>query len=618
VARGSGTVSVVTSTSHYRSNLRDTLFNLFEVLDVGRKALGQGPFTALDEPTVRELLTAYDEFARERLAASFVDSDRVPLEFDGKGNVTLPPALSTSLREVYEGGWDRFGLPESIGGTGAPPSVSWAQFELTAGSNPPIAYYLFGPVIARTIDRLGTAAQRARFVMPIIEGRWGGTMVLTEPDAGSDVGAGRARARQAEDGLWEIEGVKRFITNGDYDSAKNIVHLVLARPEGAGPGTKGLSMFIVPKLWVDETGQVTSQRNGVYCTKVEKKMGIKGSATCELTFGESAPARGLLVGEVHDGIRQMFHVIEHARMAVGVKSMATLSTAYLNALAYAKERVQGADLLRAADKTAPRVTILHHPDVRRMLMAQKAFAEGMRALVLFTASIQDQVELLGGHGDPRADALDRLNDLLLPLVKGYCSDKAWELIGNGALQVFGGSGYCQDYPVEQYARDQKIDTLYEGTTHIQAQDLVFRKILRDGGATVRALLDRVRETLAAKEGGEAVAGERDKLARGLSELEGIFQAMLSKLKESPYHVGFQGNRILAAVAELLIGWLLVRQAAVAAGKVDGAIGAEAAFYTGKLAAARWYCENVLPGLTLTRKLVENGTLALLEVPEDAF
>jgi alkylation response protein AidB-like acyl-CoA dehydrogenase len=607
----------MSASHHYKSNLRDIFFNLFELLDVGKVTLGQGPYASMDEQTARDLLKAFDEFSRNTLDASFADADRVGLKFDGKGNVTLPDSLKKTLKEVYDSGWEKLGLPERLGGGGAPPSISWAQFEMLGGANPALAYYLFGPVIARTIDRLGTDDQKKRFVGPTTENRWGGTMVLTEPDAGSDVGAGRAKARPRPDGTWEIEGVKRFITNGDFDFPENIIHLVLARPEGAVGGTKGLSMFIVPKFWVDENGKTTKERNGVFCTNLEKKLGIKASATCELTFGDGVPARGFLVGDKHDGIRQMFHVIEHARMAVGMKSMSTLSTAYLNALEYTKERVQGSDLLRAAEKSAPRVRIIEHPDVRRMLMSQKAFAEGMRALSLFTASIQDQVELLGGHTDARAKELDRLNDLLLPLVKGYCSEKAYEQLAV-SLQCFGGSGYCQDYPIEQYVRDQKIDSLYEGTTHIQALDLVFRKIARDGGATLQGLLGRMQATLDTNEGGDALAHDREKLARAKADVEGLFGAVLTKLGESPYHIGLQGNRILFAVAELVIGWLLVRQGAVANAKLPTATGPDKDFYLGKLAATRWYADNVLPGLTLTRKLVEAGTLELLQVPEAAF
>jgi hypothetical protein len=264
------------------------------------------------------------------------------------------------------------------------------------------------------------------------------------------------------------------------------------------------------------------------------------------------------------------------------------------------------------------VRIVQHPDVRRMLMAQKAHVEGMRALCLFTAHVQDQVEILGGHGAEEAAELDRLNDLLLPLVKGYCSEKVYELL-SVSLQCFGGSGYCQDYPIEQYIRDQKIDSLYEGTTHVQALDLFFRKIARDGGQTLQGLLGRVRKTIdGAAETGSPLTAEREALARALADVEGIFGVMMGKTQESLYHVGLQANRILFAVAELAIGWLLVRSSAVAYTRRTDATPESRAFYTGKIAAARWYCDNVLPGLTLTRKLVEKGTLDLMEVPEEAF
>lgn len=607
----------MSTAQHFKSNLRDIFFNLFEILEIQNKSLGQGEFAGLDEETARTTLEAYEEFCRKELAPSWVPSDRIGLEFDKEsGTVKLPEALKRSLHASREQGWTMISLPEHLGGTGAPPSVTWAAFELIAAANATAAYYMFGPTIARVIDRLGTESQRGRYVKAMIERDWGGSMVLTEPDAGSDVGAGRTRARHVSGDVWEIEGVKRFITNGDYDSTENIVHLVLARPEGAGPGTKGLSMFIVPKFWVNDDGSL-GERNGVYCTNIEHKMGIKASATCEMTFGERHPARGLLVGEVHDGIRQMFHVIEYARMAVGCKSMATLTAAYLNALEFAKIRVQGSDLKHAADKSAPRVRIIEHPDVRRMLMLQKSYAEGMRALALYTASIQDAVELAGGHGDARASEADKLNDLLLPLVKGFCSDKVYELLAV-SLQVYGGSGYCQDYPIEQYIRDQKIDSLYEGTTHIQALDLFFRKVVRDGGSTLRALMGEIEGTLKEVDPGGPLAVEHAALSRALGDLQGIFMGMLGKLQESIYHVGLQGNRILFATAEVVIGWLLLRQAIVAAGKRETASEKDRDFYQGKLATVRFYARNVLPGVTLTRKLIEQGTLELMDVPESAF
>ncbi|MBL8601084.1 MAG: acyl-CoA dehydrogenase [Myxococcales bacterium] len=599
---------------HYKSNLRDLYFNLFEVLEVGEKTLGRGRFDAMDEASARELLRALEKVCANEIASSFAAADLDPPYLDAEGVVRVPDALKRSIEAHHEGGWHLLEVPQHLGGAGAPPSVVWAAFEMVVGANPAAAFYLFGSFIARVIDRLGTPSQRARFLPQMLDQRWAAAMVLTEPDAGSDVGAARASARHIEGDEWAITGEKRFITNGDFEIAGNVVHLVLARPEGAAGGTKGLSMFIVPKYWVERDGSLGA-RNGWQVTKVEKKMGLKASVTCEVSYGGDAPCRGLLVGEVHDGIRQMFHVIEHARMAVGMKSISTVSTAYLNALQYAKERVQGPALARANDKSSPRVRIIAHADVRRMLMNLKCHAEGMRALGLYIASLQDAIELAGGHG--KAPELDRLNDLLLPLVKGYCSDRGWDLLSQ-ALQVYGGAGYCQDYPLEQYIRDQKIDTLYEGTTHIQALDLFFRKVGRDGGATLNALLGQVNETLESAAGGEALAHERALLAKAVGNLQAIFMTMLGKLEESVEHVGLQGNRILHALAEVVLGWLLIRHAAVALAKRDGAGEADRNFYDGKVASARWYCREVLPNLAHLRKLIEASELSLVSLDEALF
>jgi alkylation response protein AidB-like acyl-CoA dehydrogenase len=602
--------------SHYRPNLRDVFFHLFEVLEIQTSTLGKGPFASMDEATAREALSGLAEFVDEKWAAAFVEGDRAGAQFDGKGNVTLPPGTRRALEAYYAGGWNKLELPEHLGGYGAPPTVTWSAFELLGGGNASATFYILGNFNAKIIDQLGTADQKRRYVKAMLDGHWGGTMVLTEPDAGSDVGAGTTRARHVAGDEWHLEGVKRFITNGDFDQPPNIVHLVLARPEGGKPGTKGLSMFIVPKFWVEPDGTL-GERNGAVVTNVEHKMGIRASATCELTLGAERPCRGLLVGDVHDGIAQMFHVIEYARMGVGTKSMATLSTAYLNALDYAKVRKQGADLARAADKTAPRVEIIRHPDVRRMLMAQKAFAEGLRGMVLWNAHVQDQIEVAGGRGNPEAAALDALNDLMLPLIKGYGSEKVYELLAL-SLQTFGGSGYVQDYPIEQYIRDQKIDSLYEGTTHIQALDLFFRKIARDRGQTLGRLSAEIKKTIDALADVPALAVERAALGKALETVGAIVMGMVGKAAESVYHVGFQGNRILYALAELVIGWRLVAGARVASGRLASATGDDRAFYQGKLATARWYATNILPGLGLTKDLVLGGDLALMELPDEAF
>jgi alkylation response protein AidB-like acyl-CoA dehydrogenase len=603
----------MTIAAHYRSNLRDIFFNLFEVLDIGRTSLGRAPFGPLDEPTAREALTAMEAHLQVHLASCFSDIG-LELTLDAQGNVTLPPAFVKAIDAYYEGGWNQFELPEHLGGYGAPPTVCWAAFELLAGANPSVCFYILGNFIAKIIDQLDTPDQKRRYVDVMLKEHWGATMVLTEPDAGSDVGAGLTRARHVAGDEYHLEGVKRFITNGDFDQPRNIVHLVLARPEGAGPGTKGLSLFIVPKYWVEDDGSIGA-RNGAVVTKLEAKMGIKGSATCELTLGADAPCRGLLVGGVHDGIAQMFHVIEYARMGVGTKSMATLSTAYLNALDYTKLRKQGADLARAADKAAPRVEIIRHPDVRRMLMLQKAFAEGLRSMVLWTAQLQDRILMLGGNAAADARELDKLNDLMLPLIKGYGAEKVYDLLAV-SLQCFGGSGFCQDYPIEQYIRDQKIDSLYEGTTHIQALDLFFRKVARDQGKTLHRLLGEIEATI----GGlpDDMAVEKAALGNARADVAAIFMAMMSHVMNGPtgvYHVGFQGNRILFALAELVIGWRLTIGAQVARARLGGA---DDAFYQGKIAAARFYATNVLPGIALARQLIEASDLALLDVTDEAF
>jgi alkylation response protein AidB-like acyl-CoA dehydrogenase len=604
----------VTSGQHYRSNLRDIFFQLFEVLEIGKSVLGKPPFSTMDEETARAALEGLLEMLQATWTPGFVPGDREGAVFDGKGNVRVPAAYHKALDAYYQGGWNKMELPESLGGFGAPPSVRWAGFELMAGSNPAVCFYVLGNVMSAIIERLGTAAQKARYLKPMLEQHWGATMVLTEPGAGSDVGAGTTKARHIAGDEYHLEGVKRFITNGDFDYPKNIVHMVLARPEGAGPGTKGLSMFIVPKYWVNEDGSL-GERNGAVVTKVEHKMGLRGSATCELTLGDGVPCRGLLLGEVHDGIAQMFHVIEYARMAVGTKSMATLSTAYLNALDYTRVRKQGADLAKQTDKSAPRVEIIRHPDVRRMLMLQKAFAEGLRATVLWTAHVQDQVELRGGHGHAESRPLDALNDLMLPLIKGYGSEKVYELLAV-SLQCFGGSGYCQDYPIEQYIRDQKIDSLYEGTTHIQALDLFFRKIARDRGATLTALLGEIGKT--AESLPAELSVEQAALRTALGDIQGIMAAMTGKLGESVYHVGFQGNRILCALAELVIGWRLVASAQIAQRKLANASAEDIAFYRGKLGATRFYVRTVLPQISLARKLIEQADIDLMALSDESW
>ncbi|MFF8789015.1 acyl-CoA dehydrogenase [Streptomyces sp. NPDC015125] len=606
---------------HYKSNLRDIEFNLFEVL--GRDSVyGTGPFAEMDVDTAKSVLSEITRLSENELAESFTDADRNPPVFDPDTNTApVPDTFKKSYQAFMDAEWWRLGIPEELGGTTAPRSLLWGFAETILGANPAVWMYASGPAFAGVLHEEGTEEQH-RIAQLMVDKQWGSTMVLTEPDAGSDVGAGRTKAVQQADGSWHIEGVKRFITSGEHDMSENIVHFVLARPEGAGPGTKGLSLFIVPKYDFDwETGEL-GERNGAYATNVEHKMGLKASNTCEMTFGANHPAKGWLLGEKHDGIRQMFKIIEFARMMVGTKAIATLSTGYLNALEYAKERVQGPDLAAFTDKTAPRVTITHHPDVRRSLMTQKAYAEGMRALVLYTATVQDEIIVKETAGEDASAAI-RLNDLLLPIVKGYGSEKSYEQLAQ-SLQTFGGSGYLQEYPIEQYIRDAKIDTLYEGTTAIQGQDFFFRKIVRDQGQALTALSDEIKKFLADSTGGEELEQARGELAKAAADLEAIVGAMLTDLAatekdvKSIYKVGLNTTRVLMASGDVVIGYLLLKGAAVAAEKLAGASAKDKPFYTGKIAAAKFFAHNVLPGVGVQRGLAESVDQSLMELDEAAF
>ncbi len=610
---------------HYRSNVRDLEFNLFEVFGTG-DLLGSAPFQELDAETVRGIIAEVAKLAEGPLGASFADADRNPPVFDPDTNsVRVPDSFKKSFKTLQDSEWWRLETVPELGGQLAPRAVVWAVAEQVLGSNPALHMYMAGAPFAGILYRNGTATQR-KIAQLVVDKRWGATMVLTEPDAGSDVGAGRATAAEQPDGSWHLEGVKRFITSAEHDMSDNIIHLVLARPEGAGPGTKGLSLFLVPKFHFDPDTGALGRRNGAFVTNVEHKMGLKASTTCELRFGENPdiPAVGWLVGDVHNGIAQMFQIIEHARMMVGTKAIATLSTGYLNALEFAKSRVQSADLTRSSDKAAPRVTIINHPDVRRSLMLNKAYAEGMRALVMYTSSVQDRI-IVGEHHGTDTTLDEAINDLLLPVVKGAGAERSYDQLAQ-ALQTLGGSGYLQDYPLEQYIRDAKIDTLYEGTTAIQAQDFFFRKIVKNKGAALGALSAEITAFLASIEDEGRLKEERAALQKGLEDFGGIVSAMFRQLMSAQadvrnvYKVAQNATRLLLSAGDLMVGYLLLRQASVALSRLDanGVSARDRAFYEGKPAVAHFFALTVLPELAARRQVAEGIDNALMDVPEASF
>ena len=543
------------------------------------------------------------------LADGFVDGDRNPPTFDAQTHsVTLPEAFKESVRVWQRGPWLRLGLPEGIGGIPTPATVRWTINEFLVGGQPAAFFYLDGPAMMDVLYTVGNEQQR-HWAALAVERHWGATMVLTEPDAGSDVGAGRTKAIEQPDGTWHLDGVKRFITSGDCDDLfENIAHLVLARPVGAVPGTKGLSLFLVPKYLPDPETAAPGPRNGVYATGLEHKMGLTASATCELTFGQhGSPAVGWLVGDVHNGIVQMFKIMEFARMAVGSKAIATLSTGYLNALAYAKAQEGG----------------LTDPDVRRSLMTQKAYAEGMRALYLYTAAHQDAAAAAVVSGADAAMA-DRVNGLLLPIVKGMGSERSYECLAE-SLQILGCEGYLKDRPFEQYIRDAKIDSLYEGTTAIQAQDFFFRKIARDRGEALNHVAAQIEGFLRHPQARAELADGRTRLATALADVRAMIAALtgyFAKAGNEPrevYRVGLSSVPFLLAVGDLLIGWLLLWHAEIALAALDREPSeADRAYYRGKVAAARFFAGNVLPRLTSERRIVETVDLTAMDLAEAAF
>jgi alkylation response protein AidB-like acyl-CoA dehydrogenase len=609
---------------HYKANLRDIEFNLFEALALG-DLLDSGAVGELDSATSREILAEVARFAQGPVAESFVASDRTPPVFlPDEHTITVPDPIRKTVQAIWDAEWWRLGVTPEIGGTAVSRTVVWAVLEMIICANPALFFFYAGPAMADILYSLGNDKQRA-LANAAIERRWGATMVLTEPDAGSDVGAGRTRAVEQPDGSWHIEGVKRFISGGDLgDTVDNILHLVLARPVGARSGTKGLSLFVVPKHLFDWDTFEIAGRNGVFATGLEHKMGYKASPTCELTFGaHGIPAKGWLVGDTHDGIAQMFKVIENARMLVGIKSSGTLSTGYLNALEYAKTRLQGADMTQMMDKNAPRVPITRHPDVRRSLIMQKAYAEGLRAIYLYTAAHQDPVVAEAVSGAD-AETANRVNDLLLPIVKGVGSERAYQYLTE-SLQTLGGSGFLQDYPIEQYIRDAKIDSLYEGTTAIQAQDFFFRKIARDHGVALAHVAGQIQSFIDSDAADQRLKVERAYLRTALEDVQAMTATLTGYLMgsaEAPgdlYKIGLGSVRYLLAVGDLLIGWQLLWHAEIALRALDSGVdGKDQAFYEGKIAAAQFFAGNVLPEITATRGILARTSTALMDLDDEAF
>lgn len=604
----------------YKTDLREIYFTLFEQFGFGQVA-GQAPYDAWGSDEARAVLSETYRFAREVLGPLNSVGDREGCRVEN-GAVLTPTGFKDAWKKLYEQGFKTVSVSPEHGGQGAPMMLQVTVEELLSGSNSAFNMYpglAFGA--AEVIAECGTKEQQHQFVERMLNGTWGGTMCLTEPHAGSDVGAAKSTARRNGDGTYSIKGTKIFISGGDHDMADNVIHLVLARIDGAAPGTKGLSLFIVPKLRINADGSA-GKPNDVSVGSIEHKMGINGSATCVLNFGESDGCLGELVGTVeHVGMSQMFKMMNGARIAVGIQGVSLAAAAYYNALDYAKDRKQGSHFTKWKDPTAPRAAIIEHPDVRRMLLDMKSHVEGIRALIIKLAHHLDKARQLTGKDDEAATYHKGQVELLTPLVKSYGSDQAYRICSQ-AIQVYGGAGYIQDYPVEQYTRDSKIFSIYEGTNHIQAMDLVGRKLGQAGGmhfqqfmGDVGSFVEAHREHPVYGDAVKALASAQEALMSSAMMLFGWSQDG-GKFPLIP----LSANRFLNMMSEVAVGWLLL-DAALIGDKAQAALSADhpdRAFYDGKKYSALFYARNVLPGVEQAARLIALEDTSPVDISDAAF
>jgi alkylation response protein AidB-like acyl-CoA dehydrogenase len=609
--------------NRYKADLRELNFLLFEQFHI-EELLGKAPFEAWGVDDVKTSITEAYRFVRDVLGPLNAVGDANGCRLvDGK--VYTPEGFKDAWKKVYEQGWKLVGVDPEFGGAGAPFSLAVIIEELLCGANTAFTMY---PGLAHgaadVIGAFGTDEQKKLFCPRMFGGQWGGTMCLTEPQAGSDVGAARTRATRNPDGTWSISGTKIFISGGDHDCAENVIHLVLARVDGAPAGTKGLTLFIVPKIRVAENGALDGP-NDVAVGSIEHKMGINGSATCVLNFGENGGCLGVPVGgetKLNHGMPQMFKMMNGARILVGVQGISVASSAFLNALEYARERKQGSSIRQWKDATAPRVPIIEHPDVRRMLLDMKARVEGIRALAVKLTGHQDHVRALAGKDDAQVAYHQGQVDLLVPLVKAYGSDQAFRVCET-AIQTYGGAGYTRDYPVEQYCRDAKIFSIYEGTNHIQAMDLVGRKLGQAGGTNVRNFLGDVAKFVAANSAHASapLAAAVKELGNAQEALTGAtMKLMLWSQSGEMEMIPLVANRFLEMMAEVTVGWMLLEGAVIAHEKraaLDPSH-ADALFYAGKEHAALYYARNVLPTVEEKARRMNAEDRSPIDIPDAAF
>ncbi|MER2565113.1 MAG: acyl-CoA dehydrogenase [Myxococcaceae bacterium] len=605
--------------NRYKADLRELQFVLFEQFGF-KDIAGKGPYESWDEETAKAILQETYRFAREVLGPLNSSGDREGCKLVD-GSVITPKGYKDAWKKLFEAGLKQISIPTEFGGQGAPVALYALIEEITSGAN--TAFNMYSGLswgAAEVIADCGTEHQKKVYADKMFNGHWGGTMCLTEAHAGSDVGSASTKAVKQADGRYKISGTKIFISAGDSDLVDNVVHLVLARIEGAPAGTKGLSLFIVPKRRVNADGSAGAL-NDVQVASIEHKLGINSSATCVLNFGENGECFGELVGTVENqGMPQMFRMMNGARIAVGIQGLAVASSAYLNALEYAKDRKQGANFKHFKDPSKPRVAIIEHPDVRRMLLELKSHVEGIRALVVKLAAHRDLALIFQGKDDEKATYHQSQVDLLTPLVKSYGSDESFRLCGI-AIQVFGGAGFLKDWPVEQYLRDSKIFSIYEGTNHIQAMDLVGRKLGQNGGANFQAFMSDI-ATFVEKYKAHPIFG--NEVAALGSASEAVVSAAMGFMgwsqSEKVTLVPLSANRFLEMMAKTTVGFLLL-DAGVKAEEALAKLPAshtDRAFYEGKRYSALYYGRNVLPQVKQLAELITLEDTSPMDITDAAF
>jgi alkylation response protein AidB-like acyl-CoA dehydrogenase len=603
--------------NYFNRNERDTKFVLFEQLNMA-DLLQYDRYKDFSLEDFEMIIQEGLKVAKEVLGPTMQDGDREGCQYDA-GQVKIPASFHQCWKVMAENGWiSMSGTPE-FGGQGLPACLSGLVSEFFVGGN--MAFMTYPGLTtanAEVIEHYGTDLDRAMFVEKLNTGVWAGTMCLTEPDAGSDVGYARSKAVPDPDSgdprIYRIEGNKRFITCGDQNLTENIIHLVLARIEGAPLGTKGISLFIVPKVWVNPDGSL-GEPNDVFCTGIEHKMGIHGSSTASLSFGESGKCRGILLGKPHSGMAEMFQMMNEARMGCGVQSLGLAASAYDSALQYAKERFQGPPF---TDRKADRVRIIEHEDVRRMLMNLKAGTEAMRAMI---GKLFFQIDVaLSDPDEGKRKAAGNQVELLTPLVKAYCSDFGYDLTRD-AMQVLGGVGYCAEFPVEQYARDLKIVSIWEGTNYIQSLDLIGRKLPLEGGAVFQSWIQNIFDLT--KEHKEDPDFSADfKLLFKAAQATGDYTMHFMQYFQGgkPKLIALAATRFLACFSEVLMGHLMLEQGMIAREKLKGveADSADGYFYRGKIETAKYFCRNILTNVFSRYTSFQQEDTSAVDIPEEGF